>query len=305
MSAPQSAILPDNSRHSSFVTLVLNAGDAAAATLRTVASRLPALTEEIGGVDPGAELLSAIGFADSVWARLGQAARPAELGPFPAMSGHGHDAPATPGDVMLFVRSARADLNFMLTSAVAAELGDAVSIVEHVDGFRYLDARDMTGFVDGTENPQADERAEVALIGADDPDFAGGSYMHVMRFVHDMGLWNRQSMHDQEKVIGRTKPDDQELDDEVKPASAHISRVVIEEDGEELEILRQSLPYGDSTRAGLVFVAFGKDTVIFRRMLERMYQGDADGTYDHLLDYTRAETGNLFFVPARGFLETL
>lgn len=305
MTTPQSAILPENSRHASFVTLVLNDGEAAEAALRTVAARVAAITNEIAAIDPGAELLSAIGFSDWMWARLGHGGRPMHLGPFPAMSGHGHDAPATPGDVLLYVRSARPDLNFMLTRAVLAELGDAVEVVEHIDGFRYLDMRDMTGFVDGTENPEGDERAAVALVGDEDPAFAGGSYMHVMRFVHDMDKWNRQAVHDQEKVFGRTKPDDEELDDEVKPASAHISRVVIEEDGEELEILRQSMPYGDTTRAGLVFVAFGKDTLIFRRMLERMYLGDADGTYDHLLDYTHAETGNLYFVPAQGFLDAL
>lgn len=305
MNTPQSAILAENSRHASFVTLTLRHGDRAVTRLRTVASRLAETTADISLRDPSAVLLSAIGFAHSVWPRLGVAGQPRHLRTFPAMSGHGHDAPATPGDVLLYVRSARADLNFMLTRAVVAELEDAVEIIEHIDGFRYLDMRDMTGFVDGTENPEGDERAEVALVGDDDPDFAGGSYLHLMRFVHDMSKWNRQSEHHQEQVIGRTKADDQELDDDIRPATAHISRVVIEEDGEELEVLRQSMPYGDTTRAGLMFAAFGCRPDNFERMLKRMYEGEPDGTYDHLLDFTRAETGNAFFVPSQTFLKAL
>ncbi|MCB1733898.1 MAG: Dyp-type peroxidase [Gammaproteobacteria bacterium] len=305
MTSPQSAVLPDNSRHASFVTLTLKAGQDAANKLRAVAARVPALSDEIAALDTAAELLSAIAFSAEVWATLGLATRPAHLRGFPAMSGHGHDAPATAADALLYVRSARPDLNFMLTQAVLAELDGAVTVVEHIDGFRYLDSRDITGFVDGTENPEGDERAEVALVGDEDPDFAGGSYLHLMRFVHDMNKWNRQSVHHQEQVIGRTKTDDQELDDDIRPETAHISRVVIEEDGEELEVLRQSMPYGDTTRAGLMFAAFGRRPDNFERMLERMYRGELNGTYDHLLDFTRAETGNAFFVPARGFLERL
>jgi len=185
-----------------------------------------------------------------------------------------------------------------------AEFGGSISIVEEINGFRYLENRDLTGFIDGTENPEGDERADVALVAQDDPDFAAGSYVNMQRYIHDLHNWETLSVHEQEAAIGRTKADDVELADGVKPPTAHISRVVIEQDGEELEILRHSMPYGDVREAGLLFIAYARTPDNFDRMLDRMVHADADGHYDHLLDYTRAVTGCSFFAPSMEFLES-
>lgn len=301
MSTPQTGICADNNLHARFVTLLVKEGGEA--QVREAAARLPQLTEDIGLIDADAGLTSAIGFGSAVWNRVYGDSRPAELRVFPALEGHGHSSPSTPGDVFIHIRSDRQDLNFMLLDVLMISFGDAVEMVEQTEGFRYLDSRDLTGFVDGTENPDLDERPEVALVSGTDPMFAGGSYGHVQRYVHKLGQWNQQPVHVQEATIGRTKDTDEELDDDIKPDTAHISRVVIEEDGDELEIVRQSLPWGKAEESGLVFVAYCFTPERFERMLSRMIEGDDEGNYDHLMDYTRAVTGGAFFMPSVEFLQ--
>jgi putative iron-dependent peroxidase len=230
--------------------------------------------------------------------------RPSGLRPFLAHTEGSRQAPATEGDLLFHIRSERRDLNYLLARKIMAEFAGSITIVEEVDGFRYLENRDLTGFVDGTENPEGDERADVALVPQDDPDFTAGSYVNMQRYIHDLATWERLSAHEQEGVIGRTKVDDVELADGVKPPTAHISRVVIEQDGEELEILRHSMPYGNVREAGLLFIAYARTPDNFDRMLDRMIHTDADGHYDHLLDYTRAVTGCAFFAPSMEFLES-
>jgi putative iron-dependent peroxidase len=170
-----------------------------------------------------------------------------------------------------------------------------------VQGFRYRDYRDLTGFTDGTENPSGSQRARVALLPTRHP-FAGGSFVLAMRFVHDLDAWERQTRRYQELTIGRTRRESRELSDSVKPPTAHIARVVIEEDGEELEIVRHSFPYGNSSENGLFFLAYTCDLSIPGRMLARMLGISGDGVRDQLLDYTRPVSGAHFFAPS---LETL
>ena len=171
-------------------------------------------------------------------------------------------APATPADLFLHVRGDRFDLCFELARRVRAQLGEAVRVVEDIHGFRYLDSRDLTGFVDGTENPQGeDDRARVALLS--EGPFAGGSYLNIQRYVHDLAKWARVDTAAQEDVIGRTKADDVEFDRDRLPATAHIARVSIKQDGKSLAILRHSMPYGTADEHGLYFVAYAArpDTV--------------------------------------------
>jgi porphyrinogen peroxidase len=157
----------------------------------------------------------------------------------------GRSAPATGGDILFHIVSGRHDLNFELAEKLVRELGAAVEVLQEVHGFRYLDGRDLTGFIDGTENPKGTERATVALIGAEDIDFAGGSFIFAQRYIHDLGKWMALDTRDQERAIGRRKRDSEDLGD-AKPPTAHIRRVTIEEDGKELKILRHSFPYEDS-----------------------------------------------------------
>lgn len=303
MATPQSGVLPEGNSHALFLTLRIdNAIDGALQRVLSACSALPGLTSELAGANPDAALRSVIAFGSGAWDLLFPVARPARLEVFRAREDGSRKAPSTPADLLLHIRSERRDLNYELTRRVRAILEDSVAAVEEVAGFRYLDNRDLTGFVDGTENPEDDERAEVALVGAEDSTFTGGSYIHMQRYVHDLARWEELTVAEQELVIGRTKPEDTELPSGVKPPTAHISRVVIKEDGEELEILRHSMPYGGSDEAGLVFIAYGRTPDNFNRMLDQMVYADTEGMHDHLMGYTRAVTGCAFFAPSLEFL---
>ena len=179
--------------------------------------------------------------------------------------------------------------------------------IDEVQGFRYFDDRDLLGFVDGTENPRGDEVAEAALIGDEDPSFAGGSYVIVQKYLHDMAGWNALSTEAQEQIIGRTKLADIELDDAVKPTSAHNALTIIVENGKQIQILRDNMPFGHagSGEFGTYFIGYSRSPRTIEQMLDNMFIGRPPGNYDRLLDFSRAVTGNLFFVPTATFLENL
>ncbi len=303
MPTPQSGVLPEGNAHALFLTLRIDmaAGDAPQ-RIRAACATFPALTDEVAALDPQAGLSSVVAFGAGAWDLLYPDTRPALLQPFRAREQGARKAPSTPADLLLHLRAERHDLLHELARRMRSALGDSVLVMEEVAGFRYLDNRDLTGFVDGSENPEGDERAKVALVGEDDAVNAGGSYISMQRYIHDLQRWQNMNVSEQELVIGRTKPDDTELPRGLKPASSHISRVVIEENGEELEILRHSMPYGGTDESGLVFVAYARTPEHFDRMLDRMIHADAEGVYDHLMDHTRAVTGCAFFAPSRDFL---
>jgi len=301
MTKPQSAICADGGDFGLFLTLVLADGDVI--PVRRVLATLPAMTEALAAELGEPALLSSVAIGAACWSRLTGRELPDGLVPFAALAEGSRKAPATPADLFLHIHSPRVDANLMLARRVMGALGSHVRVAEEVVGFRHLGKRDLTGFVDGTENPEGDERAGVALVK--DGPFAGGSFVSLQRYVHDLPRWEGLSLPDQEAAIGRTKETDEEMDDEVKPPSAHIARVVIEEDGEELEVLRHSMPYGTTSENGLYFIAYCASPVPFRKMLERMVLSSGDGHHDRLLDFTRAVTGAAFFAPSAGFLASL
>jgi putative iron-dependent peroxidase len=183
---------------------------------------------------------------------------------------------------------------------VMALLAGVVELAEEVRGFRNLDCRDLTGFVDGTENPQDEHRAEVALLAGG--EFAGGSYIHVQRWVHAMSDWEKLAQKEQEDIIGRTKPDNIEYESAAKPLTAHIKRVNLKTPkGESMEILRQSMPWGTMSEQGLYFISCCRTPLHFNAMLASMYKGEGSH-FDHLLRFTKAVTGAAFFAPSEGFL---
>jgi porphyrinogen peroxidase len=305
MSTPQTGILPAGNSTACFIVATVNKGDNAVMQARSGCAAVPGLTREVATIDSGAGLVSVVAIGSDCWDRLySDKGHPSELRPFGTRAEGPRQAPATAGDLLFHIRSERRDLNYVLATKIMAEFGGSISIVEEVDGFRYLENRDLTGFVDGTENPEGDERSDVALVPQGDPDVAAGSYVNMQRYIHDLENWERLSVDEQEAAIGRTKADDVELAEGVKPPTAHISRVVIEQDGEELEILRHSMPYGNVCEAGLLFIAYARTPDNFDRMLDHMIHADTDGHYDHLLDYTRAVTGCSFFAPSMEFLES-
>lgn len=302
MPTPQSAICAPTGRFGLFLTLRLRQGGGR--TVRQAAAALPALTAELARNLGVPSLTSAIGIGAQAWPQIFVGPPPAGLAPFPALAEGTRQAPATPGDILVHIHSDQHDANFLLARQVMAALADSVERVDETHGFRYREGRDLTGFMDGTENPQGEARAVVALVAPEaDLRLAGGSYLSVQRYVHDLARWETLSPHQQEETIGRTRDTDEELADDLKPASAHIARVVIEEDGEELEILRHSMPYGSTAECGLYFVAYCNNPHTFRKMLTRMIQADDAGPADRLLDFTRAVSGVSVFVPSVEMLE--
>ncbi len=219
-------------------------------------------------------------------------------------------APSTPGDLLFHIRATRFDLCFELASTILRRLGPNVASADEVHGFRYFEARDLLGFVDaGTRRTLATgaATAEAAIIGDEEPDYAGGSYVIVQKYLHDLDAWNALSVEDQELVIGRTKLEDIELADEVKPSNAHNALNVIEVDGEEIAILRDNMPFGTAAAGefGTYFIGYARDPGITEQMLQNMFVGLPEGNYDRILDFSTAITGSLYFVPSLAVLESL
>ncbi len=277
--------------------LVLNAVSKNGVSRKTAG--LPAITDAISAMDAAAGLTCVVAYGAAMWDAIGNGTRPKGLRPFKTVSGPKLSAPATGGDILLHINSARHDLNFELARALLAHFGDTVIVMESVRCFVYMDSRDMTGFIDGTANPKEDgERREAALIGAEDPAFAGGSYVLTQRYVHNLAAWEKLSVHEQEMRIGRRKKDSEELPEGIKPPTAHISRVEIKKDGQELKIVRHSMPYGrPGGDAGLFFIAYARDPGIFESMLAAMFGAAGDGRHDHLMDFTSPVSGAFFFAP--------
>jgi putative iron-dependent peroxidase len=227
------------------------------------------------------------------------------LHPFREFRSGNRHAVATPGDVLFHIRAQRMDICFELATQIMERIGDAVSLADEVQGFRYFEDRDLIGFVDGTENPRGALALESALVGQEDAPFAGGSYVLVQKYLHDMKAWNALPTEAQERIIGRRKLSDIELDDAVKPSSAHSALTVIVEDGKEVKILRDNMPFGQPGRGefGTYFIGYSRTPRITELMLENMFVGRPPGNYDRLLDFSRAVTGGLFFAPSATFLE--
>lgn len=231
--------------------------------------------------------------------------KPALLTAFPEIHGV-VNMPVTPVDLLLHLRSNRRDITFQLARELMGLFSDAVEVAEDVSCFRYLDARDLTGFVDGTENPQGDHKTSVAIVDDEDEAFAGGSYIHLQRYVHNLDRWEAQSVKDQEDVYGRTKKDNIEYPSEQKSLTAHTKRASLKDtQGNTVEILRHSMPYGNLMESGLLFASYCRTPENFTMILKSMVEGDGDGHTDKLLQYTTAVTGQAFFAPPLGWFTQL
>ena len=238
------------------------------------------------------------------WYELSPDIIPKDLAPFPAMNCDDRSAPNSPGDLFIQIKADRMDICYAIGTEIMQLLKVHVDLYEEVRGFRYLDGRDLTGFVDGTENPRGMHKFEVAIVADEDPDFAGGSYIHVQRYRHNMTKWQLLTVASQEEVIGRTKTDNVDYSSEEKLASSHSQRTTLKDDsGNSMEMLRQSMPYGDMSVQGLYFVSCASSPKPFTKMLDSMIFGDEEGTHDKFLDYTCAETGGAFFAPSVTFIK--
>jgi putative iron-dependent peroxidase len=287
-----------------FLTACVDPGGASA-----IADLLPdiaGLRRSVGFRAPDARLSCVVGIGAELWDRLFDAPRPAGLHPFRELRGPAHTAPATPGDLFFHLRADRMDMCFELARLIVDRLGPEVRVVDEVHGFKSFDERDLLGFVDGTENPEGRAAAAAVLIGDEDPDNAGGSYLIVQKYVHDLPGWNALTVEQQEAAMGRTKLDDVEFADADKAPDAHLTLNVIEDDdGEQLQIMRFNMPFGraGSGEFGTYYVAYAATPAVTEQMLDNMFLGKGEATHDRLLDFSTALTGNLFFVPSADFLD--
>ncbi|MBX9920889.1 MAG: Dyp-type peroxidase [Mycolicibacterium frederiksbergense] len=276
---------------------------------QTVHDALPEISGMVGAIgfrDPSKKLSVVTSIGSPAWDRLFAGPRPADLHPFIALTGPRHHAPATAGDLLWHIRAETMDVCFELAGRLMEAMAGAVTVVDEVHGFNYFDNRDLLGFVDGTENPTGATADNATVIGAEDPDFAGGCYVHVQRYVHDMSAWRALSVDEQQNVIGRTKFDDIEMDDDVKPANSHIAlNVITDEDGNELKIVRRNMPYGAVGKGefGTYFIGYSRTPAVTERMLTNMFIGSPPGNTDRILDFSTAVTGGMFFVPTVDFLD--
>jgi putative iron-dependent peroxidase len=272
--------------------------------VRDVLGDLAALRRSFGFGAPDAALSCVAGIGSEAWDRLFDHPRPAGLHPFQPLEGARHTAVATPGDLLFHIRATRFDLCFGLASEIMRRLRDAVTVEDEVQGFKYLDARDLLGFVDGTENPVGAAARRAVLIGAEDPAHAGGSYVVVQKYLHDLDAWNALPVETQERIIGRTKATNIELEE---PGSHVELNTVTGADGQEQDILRDNMPFGSPGQGefGTYFIGYARTPDVIEHMLRNMFLGTQDARHDRILDFSTAVTGTLFHVPSADFLDDL
>jgi len=291
------------------VFLVGTIGDTAAALAGTidVVSDIGALVRAVGFRDLGARLSCNVGIGSELWARLGQKSTPAQLHPFAEVKGTKYTAVSTPGDILFHIRAERADFCFELERLILEKLGANIHVEDEVNGFRYFDSRDLLGFVDGTENPTGSAMQTDTLIGGEDLDFAGGSYVVVQKYLHNLDAWGALSTEEQEHIIGRTKSDNVELEDAGGRLSHKGLNTITDDSGVEHDILRDNMPFGRPGQGefGTYFIGYARDLGTIEKMLERMFVGAPEGDYDRILDFSTAMTGSTYFVPSNDLLGDL
>lgn len=298
----QSVILPLPSDHARFIVLRLK--DLTIDELKEKLADLFTTRDRLITQHPNAQIKTGVAFGPELWAKLYNQT-PAGFKQLEPLQGS-FQMPVVPADVLIHVASQRTDICFALSQSFFEDIQDKVEVLDERVCFRNFDGRDLTGFIDGTENPQfPDDRAEVALLGENAGIFADGSFVFAQRYAHNLAKWKQLKVDAQENVMGRTKLESIELDDKVKPKNAHIARVVIEDDeGEEMEILRHSLPYGDGKGdQGLFFIAYTQNLEIIDRMLQHMFGTTGDGIHDRLLHFVTPMDGAYYFVPSEELLE--
>lgn len=246
-----------------------------------------------------------LGIGHDAWLKLNlPKPLPKELENFKEIKGDKHTAVSTPGDLHFHIRSTEKSLCIDIAANIADVLKDVANCIEEVHGFRYWDGRSILGFVDGTENPEGDdERSHFALVGNEDEEYLNGSYLFVQKYIHDMNAWRNLPIHEQEKVIGRSKADDIEMDDDEKPSNSHSALANV---GDDKKIVRDNMPFGNpsTNEMGTYFISYASTFATVNEMLERMFIGEPVGNYDRILDFSTAKTGSLYFVPSLDLLDS-
>ena len=305
MGEPQ-PILDPLSRAATFLVATIDEGGEQA--VRDFLADLAGLRRSVGFRVPDAHLSCVTSIGSAAWDRLFAGTKPAELHEFPGYEGERHRAPATAGDLLFHIKSDMPDACFELAMVIGSRLRGVATLVDETVGFRYFEQRDLLGFVDGTENPEGSDAVAAALVGDEDPEFAGGSYVVVQKYLHDLQAWSALTVEEQQLVIGRTKLEDLELSDEDKPADSHVAvNTLIDPDGTERQILRANMPFGSVREGefGTYYIAYAATPDVTERMLVRMFLGSDQAPYDRILDFSTAITGTLFFTPSTEFFDDL
>ena len=244
-----------------------------------------------------------MGIGYNAWLRLGlPAPLPKELVNFAPIAGSKHTAVSTRGDLHFHIRADNTSICYDMASAITDVLSPVAVSTEEIHGFRYWDSRSILGFVDGTENPQGQDRELFSMVGDEDAAYKGGSYLFVQKYVHNLTSWKELSTEQQEKVIGRSKANDIEMADDVKPANSHIALANV---GDDLKIVRDNMPFGNmsTNEMGTYFIAYASTFTTVQKMLTNMFVGSPAGNYDRILDFSTAKTGSLFFVPTFNMID--
>jgi porphyrinogen peroxidase len=291
-----------------FLVLSVTDSPEAIRTVRSTLASIDGLAKNVAIRDLSASFACTVGIGSDVWDRVTGLPRPAELHPFSAVKGAVHTAISTPGDLLFHIRAERRDLCFEFERQLMDLLGDAVAVVDETVGFRYFDVRDLLGFVDGTANPVGPAVPASILVAEEDTSAAGGSYIVVQKYVHNLKAWQALPAEQQEAIIGRTKLDNIELDDAASGQRSHKMLATIEdENGDEHDILRDNMPFGSpgSGEFGTYFIGYSRRLWVIERMLQRMFIGDPPGLHDRLLDFSKPLTGTTFFAPSASLLASL
>ncbi len=238
-----------------------------------------------------------VGIGKSVVSALGREVE--GLRAFPSLVGPGVDIPATPAGLWIWLRGDDPGKLVHAANRLKDILSSAFRLDEVVDGFKHDETpegmgRDLTGYEDGTENPEDEEAETAALISGMGPGMDGSSFVATQRWIHELSIFDRMSAGERDRIIGRRRGDNEELAD--APAAAHVKRTAQEDFEPEAFVVRRSMPWADAMSEGLEFVAFVASLDAFEAQLTRM-SGLEDGTVDALFRFSRPVTGAYFWCP--------
>lgn len=303
---PQSIDAP-LSAASAFLVLNVKDDDASIAAARSVVGSTDDLVKDVRIRASGGTFTCNVGISHRVWGSLTGKAAPRELAAFKEVRGAKHTAVSTEGDLLYHIRAVSMDVIVEFERMLLDAFGDAVTAVDDVAGFRYFDGRDLLEFVDGTANPDGLDLPASTLVGDEDSEYAGGSYVVIQKYLHDLPAWRGQSVETQEAIIGRTKFSNSELPDATDGQKSHKTLCTIEDAEGEHDILRDNMPFAVPGRGeyGTYFIGYTRHLWVINKMLERMFIGNPPPLHDRILDFSRAVTGVTFFAPARKFLSDL
>lgn len=301
---PDSQNVTDYTNNNTIFTVwTFKAGAAAGDVFKKVCKLVINLNNSANVRFPVSRASCVVGVGHDAWQQLGlPQPLPAELANFEPIAGEKHTAISTKADLHFHIRADTTSICYDMAAAIADVLSEAADCIEEIHGFRYWDSRSILGFVDGTENPHGPDREFFAMIGEEDAAYKGCSYLFVQKYIHDLSAWKKLPVEQQEKVIGRSKPDDIEMDDDAKPSNSHIALANV---GDDLKIVRDNMPFGSmsTNEMGTYFIAYASTFTTVQKMLTNMFVGVPEGNYDRILDFSTPKTGSLFFVPTFDMLD--